>query len=352
MSAPSRLQQRKDEHLDLCLREDVEALAVTAGWERYRLPHRALPDLDLAEVDLGASLFGAPLEMPLVITGMTGGSARAGEVNRALARVAQRAGVALGLGSQRAMLEHPELTASYQVRDEAPDVPVLANLGAVQLNRGVTPAQCAEVVEAVDAAALCLHLNALQEAIQPEGDRDFRGLDDRIRAVVEAVPVPVLLKETGCGIGARVARRAVALGCAGVDVSGVGGTSWSRVEALRQEDPLFRAVGEAHRDWGMPTVDALIESRAAIPDHLVIASGGVRSGTQMAIALALGADLCGVALPVLRALDESEDAAVALLQRYREELRVALFCCGAATPAAMRQADLTSRAVPADGTRR
>jgi len=340
MSTTSQLQRRKDEHLDLCLREDVEARTVSPGWERYRLPHRALPDLDLAAVDPGASLFGAQLRMPLVISGMTGGSVRAGEVNRALARVAQRCGVAMGLGSQRAMIEHPELTGTYQVRDQAPDVPVLANLGAVQLNRGVTPEQCAEAVAAVDAAALCLHLNALQEAIQPEGDRDFRGLDDRIRAVVEAVPVPVLLKETGCGIGGDVARRAADLGCAGVDVSGVGGTSWSRVEALRQTDPLFRAVGEAHRDWGIPTVDALIESRAAIPDHLVIASGGVRSGTQMAIALALGADLCGVALPVLRAVDESEDAAVALLSRYREELRVAMFCCGAAHPAQLRRVAL------------
>jgi len=340
MSAPSRLERRKDEHLDLCLEQDVEAQQVTPGFDRYRLPHRALPDLDLAAVDLGAELAGRPLRMPLVITGMTGGSTRAGEVNQALARVAQRTGVGLGLGSQRAMIEHPELAWSYQVREQAPDVPILANLGAVQLNRGVTPAQCAEVVQAVDADVLCLHLNALQEAIQPEGDRDFRGLDDPIRAVVEAVSVPVLLKETGCGISGETATRAAALGCAGVDLSGVGGTSWSRVEALRQQDPLFRAVGEAHRDWGIPTVESLIEVRAAIPRHLVIASGGVRSGTQMAIALALGADLCGVALPVLRALAESEDAAVALLDRYREELRVALFCCGAADPDAMRAVEL------------
>ena len=328
---------RKEAHLEICLREDVEA-TVGPGFERVRLPHASLPDLDGDAVRLDVPFLGRRLRLPLVICGMTGGTPRGGEINRALAAVAQRTGVALGLGSQRSMLEDPSLTETFQVRDVAPDVPLLANLGAVQLNYGVTPEGCALAVERVGADALCLHLNALQEMIQPEGNRNFTKIAHRIGRVVDEVSVPVLLKETGTGMAGSVARLAAELGCAGIDVSGLGGTSWARVEALRHEDPRRRAVGLAFRDWGVTTVDSLVACRAAAPDALIVASGGVRSGQDMARALALGADVCGMALPLLRAVSRSQAAAVELVERLADELQVALMCCGARDVQALRTA--------------
>ncbi len=328
-------QLRKDAHLDLCLGEDVES-TVDAGFGRVRLPHRSLPDLDGDAVRTDATLLGKRLRLPLIITGMTGGTRRGGEVNLALAAVAQRTGVALGLGSQRSMLEEPSLAETFQVRDVAPDIFLLANIGAVQLNYGVTPEGCARVVEEVGADALCLHLNAVQEMIQPEGNRNFTKLAHSVRRVVDEVSVPVILKETGTGLSADVAELAIEIGCAGIDVSGVGGTSWPRVEALRHSDPRRRAVGEAFRDWGIPTVDAIRACRAAAPGTLLIASGGVRTGQDMARSIAIGADLCGMALPLLRAVARSENAAVEFIGQLEEELRVALTCSGAATLAQLR----------------
>ena len=326
---------RKDAHLDLCAMEDVEA-NVSPGWDHVQLPHEALPELDGDEVDLSAQLLGKSLVLPLVITGMTGGSERGGQVNRALARVAQSTGIAMGLGSQRPMLEDLRLVETYRVRTEAPDIVLLANIGLVQLNYGITPQRCGELVEAVEADALCLHLNALQEMVQPEGDRNFSGLLHRIEQVVAATPVPVLLKETGAGIPAHLAVRAMEAGCIGVDISGVGGTSWARVEALRQSDPLYRDVGNTFRDWGIPTARALLDARQAAPDALIIGSGGVRTGLQMAKALALGADVCGMALPFLRAVLQSEEAATDLVRKLAEELRIAMFCAGTEDVAALR----------------
>jgi len=331
------LRLRKDAHIALCAYEEVESDIVSAGWERVELPHQALPELDAGTIDLSSSLFGKTLRVPLVISGMTGGSKRGAEINRRLAAVAQRAGIGMGVGSQRRMLDDPDLTDTYRIRDVAPDVPLMANIGAVQLNYGVTPAMCARLVEAIQADALCLHLNALQEMIQPEGERDFSGLWSRIARVCDASPVPVLLKETGCGVDAVLTQRALDAGCAGVDVAGAGGTSWARVETLRQADPMGRDVGETFRNWGIPTVDAVAEARAVGDRHLVIGSGGVRNGLHMAKAIALGADCCGVALPFLRAALDSEAAAHELVTRLSEELRVAMFCTSAPDLRALRR---------------
>ncbi len=329
-------QLRKDGHLELCLNEDVES-RVGPGFADLRLPHHSLPDIDGDEVSTVARFVGKRMRLPLLITGMTGGTARGGEVNLALAAVAQRTGLAMGLGSQRSMLEDPSLTSTFEVRDVAPDIPLLANLGAVQLNYGVTPEGCARVVEAVGADALCLHLNVVQEMIQPEGNRNFTELAHSIAKVVDEVPVPVLLKETGTGMSPEVAQLAVDLGCAGIDVSGLGGTSWPRVEALRHSDPRRRRVGNAFRDWGMPTADAIRTCREAAPETLLIASGGVRTGQDMAKCIALGADLCGMALPLLRAVTRSEEAAVEFIGQLDEELRVAMTCSGANTLSALRE---------------
>jgi len=341
------LRLRKDAHLALCAHEDVEAHAVSPGWERVRLPHHALPELDGDQLDLSTSLLGRPLRLPLLISGMTGGSERGAEVNRALASVAQCAGIAMGVGSQRRMLADDELTWTYQVRDVAPDIPLLANIGAVQLNHGVTPGDCAVLVDAIEADALCIHLNALQEMIQPEGERNFANLFPRIGEVAAALSVPVLLKETGCGMSRELVQTALAAGCAGVDVAGAGGTSWARVESLRQADTVRRAIGETFRDWGIPSAVAVAGARAPGADHLVIASGGIRSGLDMARALALGADVCGVALPFLRAVLDGEEAALSLVERLEEELRVAMFCSSAPDVCALREIGVT----PIEGAR-
>jgi len=241
----------------------------------------------------------------------------------------------MGLGSQRSMLEDPSLAETFQIRDVAPDIPLLANLGAVQLNYGVTPEACARAVEAVDADALCLHLNVVQEMIQPEGNRNFIKIAQLARKVVDEVPVPVFLKETGTGMSPDVARLAMEVGCLGIDVAGVGGTSWPRVEALRHDDGR-RGIGEAFRDWGIPTVDAVRTCREAAPVAQLIASGGVRSGLDMARCIALGADMCGIALPLLRAVARSEEEAADTIEQRREELRVALMCSGSKNLRALR----------------
>ena len=331
------LRLRKDAHIALCAHEEVEAAGASAGWDRVDLPHAALPELDAEAIDLSTNLLGKPLKLPLLISAMTGGSRRGAEINRTLAAVARQAGIGMGVGSQRRMLDDPDLTETYRVRDVAPDIPLLANIGAVQLNYGVTADHCAHLVDAIGADALCLHLNALQEMIQPEGDRNFAGLWARIARVCEVVPVPVMLKETGCGVDADLTRRALNAGCVGVDVAGVGGTSWARVEALRQADPRGREVGETFRDWGIPTVDAIADARSAGDHHLVIGSGGVRNGLHVAKAIALGADCCGMALPFLRAALESEEKALELIARLAEELRVAMFCSSASDLRALRR---------------
>ena len=317
---------RKDAHLALCAHADVQAAAATPGWERVQLRHVALPELDGADVDPSLTLWGKHLDLPLIIGGMTGGSRRGADVNRSLAAVAQATGIGMGVGSQRRMLQDPDLAWTYRVRDVAPDILLLANIGAVQLNYGVTAQQCAELVEAIGADALCLHLNALQERVQPEGDLDFGALLEQVREVAAVSRVPVILKETGCGLSARITRQALETGCAGVDVAGVGGTSWARVEALRQADPVRRAVGNTFRDWGIPTARAITSARSVGDDHVVIGSGGVRNGLHVAKAIALGADACAMALPFLRAVLQSEQTAADLVRQVGEELRTAMFC--------------------------
>ena len=335
--ASMMLRLRKDAHIALCAHEDVESEGVTAGWDRVDLPHEALPELDAETIDLSTVLLGKPMRLPLLISGMTGGSRRGAAINRTLAAVAQQTGIGMGVGSQRRMLDDPDLTATYEVRDIAPDILLLANVGAVQLNYSVTADQCAHLVEAIGADALCLHLNALQEMIQPEGERNFAGLWAHVAHVCEVVPVPVLLKETGCGVDADLTRRALEAGCVGVDVAGVGGTSWARVETLRQADRRGREVGETFRDWGIPTVDAVADARSVGDRHVVVGSGGVRNGLHMAKAIALGADCCGMALPFLRAALESEARGLELIARLAEELRVAMFCSSASDLRALRR---------------
>lgn len=324
----SEIRERKLAHLDLCAREDVESRAATL-LDEVQLLHEALPDLSLDEIDLSVELFGRRLRAPLVIAGMTGGAARAGEINRALAAVAQKAGLAMGLGSQRALWRDASLLATYRVRDLAPDILLFANIGAVQA-RDAGPAAVAELVEAVGADALCVHLNVAQELVQDEGDRDFRGCLDAIALLVEELGVPVLAKETGCGFAPAALARLRAAGVRCVDVSGCGGTSWTRVESLRGSRRQ-RELGETLRDWGIPTAPAIVFARRA--GLTVLASGGIRDAQDVVRALALGASAAGMALPFLRAWDAGGEAGAAVLaERLSEGVRALLLLIGARSP--------------------
>ncbi len=326
---------RKADHLRINLEEDVAAKGVDTGFAAYRFMHCALPEIDLAEVSTATEVLGWRLRSPLFISCMTGGTDFARRVNMVLAETAAELGIALGLGSGRVLLERPDALPSFNVRDVAVGVPLLANLGAVQLNLGVTPADCMRLVEMLGADALVLHLNALQEALQPEGDTCFAGLLDRIEAVAAVLPVPVIVKEVGWGISADLVTALVEAGVAAVDVAGAGGTSWSEVERHRLGGPAARTAA-AFAGWGIPTAVALTQARAAAPDAVIFASGGVRSGLDVAVASALGADLVGVAGPFLRAAAEGTAACLDLAREWLDVLRIAMFCTGSRDLAALR----------------
>ncbi|MGE0745375.1 MAG: type 2 isopentenyl-diphosphate Delta-isomerase [Rhodospirillales bacterium] len=338
------IEGRKREHIETVLNADVAAKGVTAGFERFFLEHVALPEIDLDAVDLSASLFGRRLAAPFLISSMTGGTAAAQAINLHLAEAAQRLGIAMGLGSQRAAVERPALADTYKVRHVAPDVLLFANIGAVQLGLGYGVDEARRAVDMIEADALFLHLNPLQEAVQAGGDRDWSGLLARIEALCRALPVPVAAKEVGNGIGAATARRLVDSGVAAIDVAGAGGTSWSEVEAHRQPDPFVRKVAHGFAGWGIPTALAVAEVAAALPGVPVIASGGVRSGIDAATAIRLGAALAGTAAPVLGGATETADAVHERLRAMIEELRIAAFCAGAPDLAALRRAVLRRHA--------
>ncbi len=332
--------RRKADHIRISLEEDVSFEQVTAGFERYRFVHCALPEIALEDVDTSLHFLGKPLRAPLLIASMTGGTAQGGEINRRLARAAQETGIGMGLGSLRAALEDPAVADTYQVRDVAPDILLLANLGAVQLNYGYTVDHCRWAVEMVGADGLVLHLNPLQEALQPEGQTDFSDLLRKIEQVCRALEVPVIVKEVGAGISADVARRLVEAGVAAVDVAGAGGTSWSQVEMYRAQNDLQRTVAAAFRDWGIPTAEAIRQVREALPHLPLIASGGVRDGIQVAKAIALGANVCGVARPFLAAAAESAERVVEAATVIITQLRVAMFAVGARDIPALARAPL------------
>ncbi len=321
---------RKADHIRINLEEDVRS-ALTTGLERYHLVHCALPELNLRDVDTSVEWFGKRLSAPLLISSMTGGTGAAGPINRNLALAAQAAGVAMGVGSQRAALEDPALAETFKLRDVAPDIVLLANIGAVQLNYGYDVDACRRAVDMIAADALILHLNTIQEAVQPEGDVNFAGLLGRIEQVVRALPVPVIAKEVGWGISGDVARRLADVGVAAIDVAGAGGTSWSQVEMHRAKSERQRAVAAAFVGWGIPTAESLRQVRAAAPAVRLIASGGLKDGVDVAKCLALGASLCGLAGPLLRAADQGVDAVVERLGELTDTVRVALFATGCAS---------------------
>jgi isopentenyl-diphosphate delta-isomerase len=323
------LEERKSEHLRINLEEDVHFPRLTTGLERFRFVHKALPELSLDDIRLETSFLGKPLRLPLLISSMTGGTAEAQRINRHLAEGAQAAGIAMGLGSLRAVLEAPHLADTFRVRRLAPDILLFANLGAAQLNTGFGVDECRRAVDLVEADALILHLNPLQEALQVDGDGDWRGLLAKIEAVCRGLDLPVVAKEVGWGISAAVARQLVNAGVMAIDIAGAGGTSWSQVEMYRAPTERRRRLCAEFADWGIPTAEALLEVRQALPTIPLIASGGLRSGTDVAKVLALGADLAGLAGPFLKAANVSAQAVTDLATEMGDILRIVMFCVGA-----------------------
>ncbi|MDB9427805.1 type 2 isopentenyl-diphosphate Delta-isomerase [Microcystis aeruginosa CS-555/01A07] len=325
---PSEIENRKSEHLRVCIEKDVEFQQLTSGLEKYRFTHCCLPELDRSDIELGTTFLGKSLKAPILISSMTGGTELAHLVNTRLATVAQRYGLAMGVGSQRIALEQPELAPTFAVRSLAPDILLLANLGAVQLNYGCGLEDCLKLVELLEADALILHLNPLQEWVQSGGDSNFKGLLAKIQQICAQLPVPVIAKEVGNGISAVMAKQLIEAGVAAIDVAGAGGTSWAKVESQRAKDNRQRHLGQVFADWGLPTAECITAIRSMNSTIPLIASGGLKNGLDLAKSIALGADLGGLARPFLVAAIESEAAVDELVKFLIAELEIVLFCTG------------------------
>jgi isopentenyl-diphosphate delta-isomerase len=324
-------QTRKADHIRICLDEDVQFYRVTNGLERYRFTHCCLPELNRSEIDITTTFLRKSLGAPLLISSMTGGTEQARMINFRLAEVAQHYKLAMGVGSQRVAVENPQVADTFAVRSLAPDVLLFANLGAVQLNYSYGVDECLRVIDLLEADALILHLNPLQECIQPKGDTNFRGLIDKISILCSTMPVPVIVKEVGNGISAAMAQPLIDAGVSAIDVAGAGGTSWAKVESERALNEQQRRLGLTFADWGLPTAECLVDIRAMAPEIPLIASGGLRNGLDVAKAIALGADIAGLAWPFLQAAAESTEAVDALVQLLIAEITTVLFCTGNAT---------------------
>lgn len=336
------INQRKADHIRINLEENVQFPELTTGLERYRFVHQALPELDLPDVDTSVTVFGKRVAAPILVSSMTGGTEQAGLINRNLAEAAQAQGLAMGVGSQRAGIERGDLGQTFRVRSLAPTLLLFANLGAVQFNYGYTIDECRHAVDMIDADALILHLNPLQEAVQPEGDVRWSGLLEKIEEICLTVGRPVIIKEVGWGISAQTARRLIEAGVSAIDVAGAGGTSWSQVEMHRAPTERLRRLARSFADWGIPTADSLVAvrqvredlQRPALP---LFASGGIRSGQDIAKCVALGADLVGLAAPFLKKAVASAEEVVEEMDLLATELRITMFCSGAGTITGLRQ---------------
>jgi isopentenyl-diphosphate delta-isomerase len=328
---------RKARHLDVCLDDDV-ASTLDAGWSAVRLRHEALPEIALADVDTTARFLGFWLRAPILISSMTGGTARAAELNLRLAEAAESAGIAMGLGSGRALIEDPALLRTFDVRGVAPNAVLFANIGAVSLNYGIGVDAVARMVDDVRADGLFLHLNPLQEALQPGGDTNFRDLLPKIANLCATLDVPVLAKSVGSGIAVTTVSRLLDAGVAAIDTAAAGGTSWARVEGKRSGDDRREALAETFAGWGQPAAEAVRQLRERFPSMPLIASGGVRTGVDIARAIALGADLCGLALPFLEAANTSRAAVDELVGALVDGLRIAMFATGSAGLGGLRRA--------------
>ncbi|NJK73661.1 MAG: type 2 isopentenyl-diphosphate Delta-isomerase [Microcoleus sp. SU_5_6] len=327
---PSQTESRKADHLRICLEEDVQFRETTSGLERYRFTHCSLPEIDRKSIDLTSIFIGKKLGVPLLISSMTGGTELAQTINYRLADVAQKYKLAMGVGSQRIAIENPQLGDTFAVRDRAPDILLFANIGAVQLNYNFGLEQCQKIIDLLEADALILHLNPLQECVQTEGDTNFKGLLDKIAKLCAELAVPVIAKEVGNGISAAMAKKLLAAGVAAIDVAGAGGTSWAKIEGERATDAKQRRLGATFADWGIPTAECIVGVRKVSSEVPLIASGGLQNGLDAAKAIALGADVAGLARPFLQAAAESTSALEMLVEVLIAEIATTMFCTGCA----------------------
>lgn len=332
--------RRKADHLDVILSGRGAFDRMTAGFDAVRLRHCAAPEMALEEVDLATEFLGRRLNAPFLVSSMTGGPVRAEAINRNLAQAAEHLGVAMGVGSQRVAIEGRGAGGvNSTLRQWAPTAPLYANFGAVQLGLGYGPDEARRAVEMIEADALILHFNPLQEAVQRGGDTDWRGVLNGVEQVATALETPIIAKEVGFGLNPHVAQALANCGVAAIDVAGAGGSHWAKVEAARaKEGEASREarVAAAFEDWGTPTSELVRAVRATLPEIPLIASGGLRHGVDAAKAIALGADLSAQAAGVLKAATEGPEQAVEAIETVIDQLRVACFCCGAARPSDLR----------------
>lgn len=343
MTKVAPIDQRKADHIKINLEQDVGS-ALTNGLEKYRFIHEALPELDLNRIDTSLSLFGKQLTAPILVSSMTGGTSEAEIINLRLAEAAQECGLPMGVGSQRAAIENPELARTFQVRRVAPDILLFANLGAVQLNYGYGIDQCQKAVDMIEADALILHLNPLQEAVQGAGDVNFAGLARKIEEVCKKIEVPVIAKEVGWGISEKTAKLLADCGVSAIDVAGAGGTSWSQVEMYRALDEFTRQLAATFVGWGIPTADSILNVKKAIPDMTVFASGGLKDGLDIAKCIALGASLGGMAGGLLKAAAVSTEKAVEMMKLTKRQIEVTMFATGVGTLESLKNGKLEKQA--------
>ena len=320
--------KRKEDHIRINLEEDVKSHILTR-FDELHFEHQALPEFDLENVWLKQDLFLKSVQNPFLISSMTGGTAKAWEINQNLARAAQKYGLAMGVGSQRVAIENPDLGYSFIVRSVAPGILLFANIGAIQLNYGFTIEHCLKAIEMIEADALILHLNALQEALQPEGETRFGGLLRKIEEICKSSPVPVIAKEVGWGISGKMAEKLISAGVSAIDAAGAGGTSWAKVEMYRAKSMLDADIAASFSDWGIPTVESIRQIRHASGKFPIFASGGIRNGVDAAKAIALGACLVGMASQFLKAAEEGEEVLDIFCQRIIKELKISMFVAGA-----------------------
>jgi isopentenyl-diphosphate delta-isomerase len=333
------IDQRKADHIKINLEQDVRS-ALTTGLEAYQFIHEALPELDLNRIDTTLKLFDKQLAAPILISSMTGGTAEAETLNLRLAEAAQQLNIAMGVGSQRAALEHPEQASTFQVRRVAPNILLFANIGAVQLNYGYNVDHCRRAVDMIQADALILHLNPLQEAVQDAGDTNFEGLSKKIEEVCKQIELPVIAKEVGWGISERTARLLSDCGVSAIDVAGAGGTSWSQVEMHRAPDEFTRQLAATFVGWGIPTADSILNIRKAAPNMTIFASGGLQDGLDIAKCIALGATLGGMAGPFLKAAAVSTEQVVEMMKLTKRQIEVTMFAAGVSDLEMLKQTQL------------
>jgi len=342
MAKVTQTSSRKSDHIRINLEENVSS-GLTTGLERFHFVHEALPEINLNDIDLSVEVFGKKLLSPLIISSMTGGTKEAHKINLNLAAAAQEKSVAMGVGSQRAAIEDSSLAESFQVRKVAPDILLFANLGAVQLNYGYDVMECQKAIDMIGADALILHFNPLQEAVQPEGDSNFGNLLPKIDAVCTALSVPVIAKEVGWGMSARSARKLLNAGISAIDVAGAGGTSWTQVEMHRATNERQAKLAQSFIDWGIPTAESIQMVKDEVPEMIIFASGGLRTGLDVAKSIALGATLGGLASPFLQAANISAENVVQSIEDISNAIRICMFATGNSNLEQLAQTQLIKR---------